>query len=64
MITKVFLCLNKVLVLTEAKDKNDLVEKKRGKKFVNLDLPIDLTNDDYVPDLIPTTKLYDKKEVG
>ena len=44
MITKVFNRLRNVLVLIdEAKGKNDLVETKRGKNFYMLDLPIDLT---------------------
>ena len=46
MITRVFDRLRNVLVLIyEAKGKNNLVEKKRGKKSRNLDLPIDLTAD-------------------
>ena len=32
-------------MINEAKGKNDLVETKRGKKFCDLDLPIDLTID-------------------
>ena len=61
MITKVLLCLKRVLLLIiEANGKNDLVEKKRDQKYANLDLPIDLTDDDDVPDIIPAAKLYDK----
>ena len=46
MITSVFKRLRRVLVLIiEAKGKNDLVETKRGKKFAALDLPIDLTDE-------------------
>ena len=59
--------LQKVLVLIiEAKGKNDLVETKRGKKFANLDLPIDITDADdagEVPELIPTAELYGEEEV-
>ena len=44
MITSVFKQLKNVLVMiNEAKGKNDLVETKRGKKFRDLDLPIDFT---------------------
>ena len=47
MITKVFDRLRNILVLiVEAKGKNDLVETKRGKNFYKLDLPIDLTDSD------------------
>ena len=53
MITRVFNRLRNVLVLIdEAKGKNDLVEKKRGKKFYQLDLPIDLTDENSAP--VPT----------
>ena len=48
MLTKVFQRLHKVLVLVaQAKGKNDLVESKRGAKFKNLDLWIMPT--DYIP---------------
>jgi len=46
MITRVFDRLQNVLVLiAEAKGKNDLVETKRGKNFYLLDLPIDLSTE-------------------
>ena len=46
MITRVFDRLRNVLVLiAEAKGKNDLVETKRGKNFYLLDLPIDLSTE-------------------
>ena len=67
MIEKVCKQIQKVLVLiVEGKGKNDLVETKRGKKFADLDLPIDLTAADdagEVPELIPTANLYNKEEV-
>ena len=64
MITKVFLRLKKVLgLIVEANGKNDLVKQKRGKKFANLDLWIDLTDADNVLDLIPAAELYDEEEV-
>ena len=67
MIEKVFKRLQKVLVLiVEAKGKNDLVETKRGKKFANLDLPINLMTDK--PDLFPESyiaaPLYTEEELG
>jgi len=52
MIMKVYKRLKKVIVLiAELKGKNDLVETKRGKKFQDLDLPIDLMGDD-TPELV------------
>ena len=67
MIEKVCKRIQKVLVLiVEGKGKNDLVETKRGKKFADLDLPIDLTAADdagEVPELIPTANLYNEEEV-
>ena len=49
MITRVFNRLHKVLVLiAEAKGKNDLVETKRGKKNTELDIPIDKMGDEEV----------------
>ena len=63
MITKVYKRLKKVLVLiAEARGKNDLVETKRGKKFQDLDLPIDLTEDDtpeLVAELLSAAEMYE-----
>ena len=54
MNTRVFNRLRNFLVLiNEAKGKNDLVEEKRGKKFRNLDLPVDLTHEEDTPELVP-----------
>ena len=50
MITRVFKRLRNVLVFIDrAKGKNDLVGKERGKKFYQLDLQIDLTDENAVP---------------
>ena len=67
MIEKVCKRIQKVLVLiVEGKGKNDLVETKRGKKFADLDLPIDLTTDES-PALLdePMTagELYEEADV-
>ena len=54
--------MNKVLVLiVEAKGKNDLVETKRGKKWASLDLPIDLTNEDDTVD-VPESSSFELSE--
>ena len=63
VIEKVFERLQKVLVLiAEAKGKNDLVETKRGKKFQDLDLPIDLTMEEDTPELVPEFLAIDEEE--
>ena len=65
VIASVFKRLQKVLVLIiEAKGKNDLVETKRGKKFVDLDLPIDLTSDSTLGDeLASAPELFEEVHV-
>ena len=58
--------LHNVLVLIdEAKGKNDLVETKRGKNFYMLDLPIDLTAEDS-PTLVSQSaaaELFEEEEL-
>ena len=60
MITSVFKRLRNVLVMIhEAKGKNDLVETKRGKKFRDLDLPVLL--DEPVPQ--NAAELFEEEEL-
>ena len=67
IITKVYKRLKKVLVLiAEAKGKNNIVEMKRGKKFQDLDLPIDLTGDntpELVAELLSAAWMYEEEEI-
>ena len=54
VIEKVFDRLKRVLVLiAEAKGKNNLMETKQGKKFQDLDLTIDLEMEENTPDMVP-----------